>query len=117
MDQWTNGPNGLVLREYSKPPLKLVHFVWLGYLGQWDRKCPYPFDQIAAPSTTLLSPACKNNYFTKRAVAQLDRVCATRMYCYTGHVKFQTGIFAEWKAHLNTGLPRTIRAGLGGRLH
>ena len=79
--EWTNGPNGLVLPEYSKPPLKLVHFVWLGYLGQWDRKCPFPFDQIAALSTALLSPAYKINNWTRGG---LGRVC-TPLH---GHIKF-----------------------------
>ena len=108
----------LIWPEYSGPALVMVLFDQFSHFSTLDQnQCTFPFEKIVVPSTTLLFPACKNNYFTKRAVAQLDWVCATRMYCYTGHVKFQTGIFAEWKAHLNTGLPRTIRAGLGGRLH
>ena len=96
MDQWTNGPNGLVLREYSKPPLKLVHFVWLGYLGQWDRKCPYPFDQIAAPSTTLLSPAYK---ISNQTSGGLGQVCATTpLHVHIELLKFLTRIFLAWKA-------------------
>ena len=54
---------------------------------------------------SLIRPEFSGPALTKRAVAQLGRVCATGMYCYTGHVKFQTGIFAEWKAHLSTGRP------------
>ena len=94
--EWTNGPNGLVLPEYSKPPWKLVHFVWLGYLGQWDGKCPFPFDQITAPSTALLSPAYKINNQTSGG---LGRVCATTpLHVHVELLKFLTTIFVAWKA-------------------
>ena len=89
--EWTNRPNGLVLPEYSKPALKLVHFVWLGYLGQWDGKCPFPFDQIAALSTALLSPAYKINNQTSGG---LGRVCATTpLHVHVELLKFLTRIF------------------------
>ena len=95
--EWTNGPNGLVLPEYSKPALKLVHFVWLGYLGRSvGRKCPFPFDKIAAPSTALLPPAYKIN---NQTCSGLGRVCATTpLYVHVEFLKFLTRIFVAWKA-------------------
>ena len=64
-------------------------------------KRPFPFDKIVVPSTTLLYPTYKNNNQTRGG---LGRVCATGMYCSTGHVefpKFQTGIFVELTARYN----------------
>ena len=66
-------------------------------VGQ-TKKFPFPFDKIVVPSTALLYPAYKNNNQTHGG---LGRVCATRMYCSIGQMKFpkfQTGIFVEWKA-------------------
>ena len=56
-------------------------------------KWPVPFDKIVVPSTALLYLTYKNNNQTR---GDLGRVCATGMYCSTGHVefpKFQTRIF------------------------
>ena len=64
-------------------------------------KCAFPFDKIVIPSIDLLSPAYKNNNRTR---GSLGRVCAGEMNSSIGRVKFlkfQTGIFAEWKAPLN----------------
>ena len=61
-------------------------------------KCPFPFDKIVVHSAALLHPAYKNNNQTRGG---LGRVCPTGMYSSIGHVKFlkfQTGIFVEWKA-------------------
>ena len=66
-------------------------------VGQ-TKKFPFPFDKIVVPSTALLYPAYKNN---NQMHGGLGRVCATRMYCSIGQMKFpkfQTGIFVEWKA-------------------
>ena len=57
-----------------------------------------PFNKIVVHSTALLHPAYKNNNQTRGG---LGRVCATGMYRSIEHVKFlkfQTGIFVEWKA-------------------
>ena len=54
-------------------------------------KCPLSFDKIVVPSTALLYPAYKNNNQTRGG---LDRVCATGMYRFIGHVKFPE-IFVE----------------------
>ena len=61
-------------------------------------KWTFPFDKIVVPSTALLYPAYKNNNQTR---GRSSRVYATGMYRSIRHVeflKFQTGIFVEWKA-------------------
>ena len=73
---------------------------WSTLTGLVGPKCPFPFDKIVVPSTTLLYPAYKNNNHT---CGGLGRVCATGMYrsIGLGHVKFpkfETGIFVDWKA-------------------
>ena len=68
-------------------------------------KCPFPFDKIVVPSTTLLYPAYKNN---NQMHGGLGWVCATGMYRSIGHVEFpncQNGIFVEWKAPQGYHLP------------
>ena len=89
---------GLVQLEYLVLALMVVHFDRSDHFSWSKRKCPSPFDKIDVPSTALLNPTYKNN---NQTCGGLDRVCAPRMYCSTGHVKcpkFQTGIFVEWKA-------------------
>ena len=64
-------------------------------------KCPFAFDKIVVPSIDLLSPADRNNNRTR---GSLGRVCGSEMNLSIGCVKslkFQIGIFAEWKAPLN----------------
>ena len=98
---------GLVRPEYSRLALKEIHFDRSGHFGL---KCPFSFDKIVVPSTALLYPAYKNNHQTRGGLGQ---VCATRMYRSTGQVKFlkfQTGIFVEWKA-LNPGFHRQMFPG------
>ena len=72
----------LVRPEYSGPALKVVHFDRFGHFGRSKRnnraKCPFPFDNIVVPSTSLLYPA------------------------YGKFPKFQNGIFVEWKAPLTS---------------
>ena len=95
-------PNGtdhfrLVRPEYSGPALKMVHFDQSGHFGRWDRNVPFHLTKLLS-SAALLYPAYKNNNQTRGG---LGRVCPTRMYRSTGHLKFlkfQTEIFVEWKA-------------------
>ena len=56
----------LLWLEYSGPALKVVHFNWSGHFG-WSvgPKCPFAFDKIVVPSTTLLYPTYKNNNQTQ----------------------------------------------------
>ena len=102
------GHFGLVRPEYSRPPLKVVHFRSVG------RKCPFPFDKIVVPSTALLYPVYKNNNQTR---GSLCRVWATGMYRSIGHVtfpKFQTGVFVRPRIYFSNN--RFIKAILGVRL-
>ena len=87
---------GLVRPEYSGPALKVVLFDRSGHFGRSDRNVPFHLTKL------LLYPACKNN---NQARGGLGRVCATGMYRSIEHVKFpkfQTGIFVEWKASINS---------------
>ena len=57
---------------------------------------------LVVPSTALWHPAYKNN---NQMRGGLGLVCATRMYCSIGDMeflKFQTGVFVEWKGPLVT---------------
>ena len=75
----------------------------LVYFRSEGPKCPFLFDKIVVPSTSLLYPAYKNNNQTRGG---LGRVCTTVMYRSIGHVefsKFQTGIFVELKASVISG--------------
>ena len=61
-------------------------------------KSPFPFDKIVVPCSALWHPVDKNNNKTRGG---LGRVFATGMYRSIGPVefpKFETEIFAEWKA-------------------
>ena len=74
-----------------------------------DRNVPF-HDKIVFPSTALLYPDYKNN---NQMRSSLSRVCATRMYCSIGHVeflKFQTGIFVEWKAPIVYNVKHSVPA-------
>lgn len=65
-------------------------------------KCPFSFDLIIVPSTALLHRDYKNNNQTR---VGLGRVCATGMYYsiwYVEFPRFQTRIFVEWKAPLDS---------------
>ena len=72
-------------------------------------ECSSPFDKIVVRSPVPLFCILFTRTISKRA--WLGRVCATRMYRSIRHIeflKFQTGMFVEWKAPKNTiGDPRT----------
>ena len=94
------GPPGICTTSFAGGPLWPVLLSW-----SVRPKCPFPFDKIVVPSTTLLHPAYKNNNQTHGG---LGWVCATGMYRSIGHVEFpkcQTGIFVEWKAPQGYHLP------------
>ena len=87
------GPTGIVGTSFEGG---LVWPVWS--FRSVGPKCPFPFDKIVVYSAALLHPAYKNNNQTRGG---LGEVCATGMHSSIGHVKFlkfQTGIFVEWKA-------------------
>ena len=94
------GPTGIVGTSFEGG---LVWPVWS--FRSVGPKCPFPFDKIVVYSAALLHPAYKNNNQTRGG---LGGVCATGMHSSIGHVKFlkfQTGIFVEWKAPLFEGSP------------
>ena len=94
------GPTGIVGTSFEGG---LVWPVWS--FRSVGPKRPFPFDKIVVYSAALLHPAYKNNNQTRGG---LGGVCATGMHSSIGHVKFlkfQTGIFVEWKAPLLEGSP------------
>jgi len=85
------------------------HFDQSIHFGGSDRNVPF-HDNIVFPSTAVLYPAYRNN---NQMCSGLGRVCATRMYRSIGHVeflKFQTGIFVEWKVPIVYNVKHTVPA-------
>ena len=82
----------MVWLEYSGPPLNVAHFDQSGHFGWLDWNVPFHFDKIVVTGMALLYPVYKNS---NQMRGGLGRVCATRMYCFIRHMKFQTGIFVE----------------------
>ena len=64
--KWNRPFQFALTNEYSGPALKVVHFNWSGHFG-WSvgPKCPFAFDKIVVPSTTLIYPTYKNNNQTQ----------------------------------------------------
>ena len=82
---WLNGS-----RPMNRGPLwpiltgLVISVVWT--------ECPFPFDKIVVPSTSLLFPADKNN---NQKRSGLGRVFITGMYRSTGHVEFPKVLLNE----------------------
>ena len=87
-------------RNFTEPAFRVVHFDQSGHFGRSDRNVPFHL-------TKLLSPVSIFCLLLTRTITErgsLGRVCAGEMNSSIGRVKFlkfQTGIFAEWKAPLN----------------
>ena len=84
---------GSVQPEYLGPPLKVVH---LDQSYQSGQNVPFHLKTFVPLFCILFT------YFTKynnQMHTGLGQVCATRMYRFVGQVgiKFQSGIFVEWK--------------------
>lgn len=79
----------------------MVHFDQSIHFGESDRNVRF-HDKIVFPGTPHLYPDYKNN---NQMCSGLGLVCATRMYCSIRDMeflKFQTGVFVEWKGPLVT---------------
>ena len=90
MERTTNF--ALVLPEYSRPALKVLHFDRSGYLGGSARNNPFHLSKLLSPVPLFWYPAYKNN---NQKRGGLVRVCATGMHRFIGYVEFpkflQTG--------------------------
>ena len=81
------------------------------HFSESDQNVPF-YDIIVFPGTSHLYPDYKNK---NQMRSGLGRVCATRMYRSVVHVeflKFQTGIFVEWKVLIVCNVKLSVPAAL-----